>query len=144
MFFLNHKCLVVLFIRSAGSTRLHFFYIGHLLWNQLESSRFGLLLFLASAELELIPGAVRFFHVHPSGFLDLLGHESARLELIHYRPSPRISSSRADSGLEGYKVYSSQILGFQLYTQFCATPIYAVRVRTKCPYYLDIATCEPN
>ena len=35
---------------------------------------------------------------------------------------------------------SSQILGFELHTQLCATPVYAVRVRTKCPYYLDIAT----
>ena len=55
-------------------------------------------------------------------------------------PWSLISSSRADSGLEGTKVCSSQILGFELHTQLCATPVYAVRVRTKCPYYLDIAT----
>ena len=160
MLSLNYNFFAVLFIRSPSSTMLHFFYIGHLLWNQLESTSFGLLFCLASTRLKLILGGVLFFHLHPSGFLDLLGHESAQLKLIHCRPSPLISSSRADSGLghttssphaifpshwaEGYRVWSSQILGFQLYTQFSAIPVYAVRVRIKCPYYLDIATLIEN
>ena len=119
---LKHNFLVVLRRVLIVLTRFHYFYIHHLLSNQLESSSFGLLLCLQCGRVELIVGGVLFHHLDPSSLEDLLGLESARLELIHRRPSPRISSTRAASifpyyKAEGSRVLCSQVLEFYFYRQ---------------------------